>query len=359
MKKINIFIVLLFLYSNTFTSVFAQKDSTDNKNLQITGFPSIGYNNSFGVQLGAMGMMIFNINKSDTISPPSSLNAMGFYTGNKTWFGLLAQRLYFQQDNWRAVWAVRSGNINFQTFVDELPSSSGLYIDYNTKSKFAYGALSHKVAERLYAGLSFSYHHVNTTFYFDEPFHFERDSAKNLVGIGIPFEYDSRDYIFNPSKGIYAKLRTVFNQDWVGSDLNFNTLDLEANYYLPLKENVTLANRLTAYTGLGEIPFEGQKVVGRNDIRGYTKGKYRGDQVYSLQSEYRYSFKNKFGVVGFAGLAAAFTSEKDKNKWSGILPGVGAGVRYKAIPARRINVGIDAAVGKEDWGVYFRIGEAF
>ncbi len=29
------------------------------------------------------------------------------------------------------------------------------------------------------------------------------------------------------------------------------------------------------------------------------------------------------------------------------------------IPSRNINVGIDGALGKEDWGIYFRIGEAF
>jgi hypothetical protein len=30
-----------------------------------------------------------------------------------------------------------------------------------------------------------------------------------------------------------------------------------------------------------------------------------------------------------------------------------------AIPSSKISVGIDVAAGKDDWGVYFRIGEAF
>ena len=37
----------------------------------------------------------------------------------------------------------------------------------------------------------------------------------------------------------------------------------------------------------------------------------------------------------------------------------GAGLRYLAIPSEQINVGIDLASGKEDWGIYFNITEAF
>jgi hypothetical protein len=47
------------------------------------------------------------------------------------------------------------------------------------------------------------------------------------------------------------------------------------------------------------------------------------------------------------------------DNYSGLLPSAGAGIRFKAIPSRNINIGIDAAIGKEDWGIYFRIGEAF
>ena len=41
------------------------------------------------------------------------------------------------------------------------------------------------------------------------------------------------------------------------------------------------------------------------------------------------------------------------------LPGGGFGIRYMLIEKMRINIGIDAALGKDDWGVYFRIGESF
>ena len=107
-----------------------------------------------------------------------------------------------------------------------------------------------------------------------------------------------------------------------------------------------------------QIPFNGQNTVGRDDLRGYSNGKYRANQVYNIQSEYRWNFYKKWGMVTFGGLAIATDNFKGYN-YSGLLPSLGAGLRFLAIPKRKINVGIDLAVGKGDWGVYFRIGEAF
>jgi outer membrane translocation and assembly module TamA len=107
-----------------------------------------------------------------------------------------------------------------------------------------------------------------------------------------------------------------------------------------------------------DVPFSGKNVIGRDDLRGYTNGKHRANQVYDIQSEYRWNFYKKWGMVAFTGLALATDNWKGDN-YSGVLPSAGAGLRYKVIPKRGINIGLEAAVGKEDWGVYFRIGETF
>jgi hemolysin activation/secretion protein len=109
----------------------------------------------------------------------------------------------------------------------------------------------------------------------------------------------------------------------------------------------------------GNVPFQAQAIVGRDDIRGYSQGQFSGNQVYALQSEYRWMFNNsRFGMVGFAGVATAVQSISDIFK-SELLPGVGAGIRYRLIPALKINIGVDAGVGKGDYSITFRIGEAF
>ena len=49
-------------------------------------------------------------------------------------------------------------------------------------------------------------------------------------------------------------------------------------------------------------------------------------------------------------------NEDDDGK---LLPGVGAGLRFTVDTETHMNVGMDIAVGLEDWGIYFRFGEAF
>ena len=63
-------------------------------------------------------------------------------------------------------------------------------------------------------------------------------------------------------------------------------------------------------------------------------------------------------MVAFGGVAVA-TDDFQGTNYSGLLPAIGVGVRFKAIKSKNINIGIDVAKGVNDWGLYFRIGEAF
>jgi outer membrane protein assembly factor BamA len=354
-KSIALFI-LLFL---TIHVLFAESDTTQTKRVRFTGIPTIGYNQSYGLQLGAIGMMLFKVNQEDTISPPSSLNVIGYITTNKSWFGIAFQRLYFNQDNWRILWGLGLGDNNFQFYTEDLPDMGGVYIDFTTSTFFGFASVSRRVYDKFYMGLMVGANKLNTEYYLENLVGFNPDSLKQLVGWGIPLAYDTRDNQFNPSEGFNINLRTNFNQKWLGSDLDFSNLTFEFNYYKQITTRGLLASRATMYTGLGDVPFEGQRVVGRGDIRGYTKGKYRGDQLYTAQVEYRHSFPKRFGFVAFFGLAGVVNNLSEDNKWSGLLPGGGVGIRFLAIKEHKINIGIDAAVGKGDQGIYFRLGEAF
>lgn len=119
-----------------------------------------------------------------------------------------------------------------------------------------------------------------------------------------------------------------------------------------------LALRFAGKFGLGSIAFEQQVTLGGRDIRGYSEGKYRGDGLVAAQGEYRYNFKNKLGMVGFFGLGTIYGSDTESFDWK-TYSGGGVGIQYRAFKTVKFNIGLDAAMGKDDWGLYFRIGEAF
>lgn len=63
-------------------------------------------------------------------------------------------------------------------------------------------------------------------------------------------------------------------------------------------------------------------------------------------------------MLGFVGVASAVETIAEIPK-DQLLPSIGLGFRYLLIEKERINIGVDFAVGKCDWGIYFRIGESF
>ncbi len=122
--------------------------------------------------------------------------------------------------------------------------------------------------------------------------------------------------------------------------------------------NNILAFRGHAKFGLGALNFERQVVIGGKDIRGYSDGKYRGDGIFALQGEYRLNFNNHMGIVGFLGAATIFGSTNEEFNGK-LYPGIGMGYRYTIFKEDNFNIGLDGALGKDDWGIYFRIGESF
>ncbi len=342
----------------------AQEDSTakNEKRVRYAALPIISYNRSFGMQFGIMGNGYFNACRNDTVSPASSAGIVLSMFTNKTYFIGSFNRFYLDSDRWRTKFGLGYGNINFQAyfdFPDGLPTAEndhlGEYVDYKTDMAFVYAEGMRLVAGRLYLGLRLTYSYLNTVFDSDTI----PSETLNLFGFGLAGEYDNRDNVFNPHRGMNAKIKTFSFFKALGSSETYQRISLEYNQYFALGNKSTLLGRFYGSISLGKhIPFNGKTVVGRDDIRGYTQGKYRGNQVYDLQVAYRLNFHKKWGMVTFAAVAVAVDDIHGTNS-SGLLPGAGAGIRFRAIPSRNINIGIDAAVGKDDWGVYFRIGEAF
>lgn len=328
------------------------QDSTAHKKkrkLNITGIPILSYNSSYGTIIGLNGMGFFNMNSKDTISPASQVGIGGGYTANHSWFGAGFAQLYFKEDRWRITAAAGLSSINFQYFEAAVDGGEGDFVDYGNVTHFAILKIMRQVVPHFYAGGLVKLQHSETEFEVST----DSTEVTNAHGLGASLLYDTRNNVYYPVKGWKASISYLINPTWMGSDEEFQSIRAYANYYWYMNKKMVLASRASAFLGLGNVPFTGQHTVGGKDIRGYSDGKYRGDQVLAIQSEYRWTFYKRWGAVGFFGVA--FTQKPS----SGALPGGGAGLRFRAIPSRNINIGVDYAVGKGDNGIYFRIGEAF
>jgi len=357
------FIILFFIFFIQAPSFAQESDSTEiqtenpdstkisfwkKHNVKFAAMPMVNYDPSLGWNMAALTNTFFSVSPSDTISPLSMVGAMLGYTTNKTWYWAIATKLYFNKDNYRATIAYGDASVNFQ-YYDEI----GGFIDFNSLHDFFLVELQRRVYKRWYLGLRYVNRKTTTTFD-GQP----SGDQENMSNLGFVVSHDSRDFIYNPHQGDYLNLKTGHYRDFIGSDFDFNTYDFDYTKFFPISDGKTVAARVTALIATGDVPFQGQNVVGREDIRGYTDGKHRANQVYDIQCEYRWNFYKKWGMVAFGGVAVAVDSPSEIS-WDGLLPAVGVGLRFMVIPSEKINIGIDIAKGIDDWGIYFRIGEVF
>ena len=348
------------LYAQQEDSTAIQTENTDSTevsfwkkhNVNFAAMPMINYDPSFEWNLAALVNAFFRVTPSDTISPLSMAGGMIGYTTNGTWYWALYTKMYLDRDNYRATIAYGDASVNFQ-YYEELVQQ---YIEFNSFNNLLLLELQRRVYNRWYLGLRYVNRKVKTRYEIEDQ-EGEPDT-QNISNIGFIVSHDTRDFIYNPYHGDYMNFRTKYFRDQWGSDFNFTQYEFDFTKFFYVDDTRVVAGRFTALVATGDVPFEGQYVVGREDIRGYTKGQHRGEQLYDLQGEYRWNFYNKWGMVAF-GAIATVVDKLDELSFKGLLPGVGVGIRYMAVPSEKINIGIDVAVGKDDWGLYFRIGEVF
>ncbi|WCT11909.1 BamA/TamA family outer membrane protein [Mucilaginibacter jinjuensis] len=350
----------LLCFTFCYTCVFCQTrtDSLPNpkkeeKKVELRVMPYLSYNRNLKAMVGAIPMMMYKLNGKDTVSPKSLSGMTGIYTTNNSYFVSLFNKWYFAEDRWRLKLFALTGNKNSQFFVDDIDVPD--FYNYGTKTTVISVGVQRKIIKALYGGLSYTYAHYNTV-YQDS---IAPASTSHTNGLVLNLLYDTRNTVYYPTKGDKINVGWTTYPTWFGNAVEANKVSLEYDKYFPARANHDVfAARLLGKFGLGNISFEQQVTLGNNDIRGYSEGKYRGDGLMDIQGEYRFNFGKKMGLVGFAGLATIYGSDTPSFNWK-LYPGVGVGYRYNAFKSSKFNVGLDGAVGKGDYGIYFRIGEAF
>jgi hypothetical protein len=321
---------------------------------KFVGIPLINYNRNIEFIIGGFAGLYYPISSTDSISPPSFSGLAAMYSTNGTGAVVGFTRMYLVEDFLRIKSAGGAGRINFQYFNQDL-GIDGAFVNYTSTAGFFVLAPLLRVARDWYFGPDYTYLNVATVFQ-DVPV---ADERRTYSSLGVSGEYDTRPSKTYPMSGFFCTARLRRYAEWLSSASEYTKMKIEVNRYMSLDTSSVLALRGCIEAALGAVPFEAQTVVGAGkDIRGYSNGKYRGDQVYSIQGEYRWNFAPPFGAVGFLGFSLP-VMQGEPVSFSQILPGIGAGFRYMMVEEIHANVGVDVAVGRDDWGLYFRIAEAF
>jgi hypothetical protein len=245
---------------------------------------------------------------------------------------------------------------------------------------------SFKITEGLYAGLGYNFdgyykivdeklrlnpgdslitsHYAYSKVYgFNPTSYYTSDLNINLL-------YDTRDNMINPYKGIYAMVSWRGGMKFLGNKDFSSFFQCEWRSFHPLSKSNP--RHLLAFWLLGNfsppgdfpyliLPATAYDQRSRS-ARGYTQGRYRGNNLVYGESEYRFPISKRTGILGgvlFVNATTANNTAQSLKLFQSVRPGYGFGLRIMADKKSRTNLAVDYGFGNRSSGFYLAASEVF
>ncbi|MEI7499264.1 MAG: BamA/TamA family outer membrane protein [Bacteroidota bacterium] len=342
------------------------------KKIDFTVVPGPVYNSSTRLGFAVIPMLVYNLDKADTTSPPSSTSALFYFDFFGSWMVATKQNFYWDHNKWRAIITLGYGELNSKFFglgKDSIviSNNSDNYVWMSDQTLFITATCYRKIVGGFYGGLEYAYFNITQQ---------GKDSAASevmrnnsvLVGHDIQstlsptFVWDDRNNLFWTTKGYYAELNFINSNNLLFSSRNFLVIEAFVNgYHCLSKKNdrLSLAWRFYIQGSWGDVPYNLLANYGQGDnFRGYTGGKYVNRSKMNLQAELRYDIWKFITISGFVGSGKVFGNIADfgKSVW---LPSAGIGLYLNVIPSRNLRAYINFAIARQDYGVYVGLGQSF
>ncbi|WP_075590501.1 BamA/TamA family outer membrane protein [Labilibacter marinus] len=416
MKKVSVlFIVASFLLGAINLSAQADEEEKKTpkeekekkeKKVSLIPLPVIAVNPTNGLMYGvAPGASWFMGDKSNT-SISSGLGTI-IYTTNKQLILTAKTNVFLSGDKWNILSDWRYFMTSQPTFgLGTGPNSNkvihdGFEYDDNQFSKKIETAQQmefnfirlHQTAlrkhqdTRLFYGLGYHYDYhfdikdnlldiesdppVLTSHYLYQEHQGFSQTEYTTSGVSFNLLFDSRDNAINPYSGRYAFVNLRVNPEFLGSDQSSSILWAEYRDYIHFDQERPrhLLGFWTYgwFVTSGKVPYLDLPAVGwdqfGNSGRAYTQGRFRGEDIWYGETEYRFPLqKNKetLGGVVFVNGTTASSRTNDINLFDYLDVGYGAGLRVMINKKSRTNLTLDYAWGNHGAkGFYLGLNEKF
>ena len=171
--------------------------------------------------------------------------------------------------------------------------------------------------------------------------------------------YDSRDNIYEPTRGRRISYTAQWAGHGLGGDFDFYKFTAETRMYKKLGAKNVLAFRARGGFIQGDAPYSQLFTLGGADsLRGYEDDQFRGKYMYNATLEFRFPIVKKVSGVLFTDIGDAWDAPNVSwyNSKKTFNYGVGAGVRITT-PIGPVK--LDYGVGKHKNKFHFSFGTQF
>lgn len=328
--------------------------------------PAIGYG-------GGLNLMFLHDSLGSTLerkSPPSISGVAAIGTENGTLLAAAYHLGFWKEDNIRTTTFLGSLDMNIDFYLRDIG------IDTNLKGYVAYQELMFRMGEsNFFLGGNYLYLDIESK---------KNSEALPLIdplftqqfkmgALGALLQYDTRDTIFTPSQGLFAKATLRRFDENFGGDENFWQYGAKAFYFHPLMDNMILGLRVegeAVHASKGDrIPYVSKPFI---NMRGISAMRYQGEKMLLGEMQLRWEFIERWNMVFFAGAGKVFGDEYKFAPGTGAVEekinfwdapahvAGGVGFRYEVARKYGLWAGLDLATNEEnDFSFYITVGSAW
>lgn len=346
-----------------------EKDTT--RKASFMPVPVLGYSQEIGFEFGLGALYSLYLDRKDTLNRSSNFAGTASYSTKKTYNLSLKGDAWTKGNLYHLIGEIRLRKTPFNFYgignetgqVDE-----DRIVQQQIKAAFDVEKMLFKSA---YTGISLGFENYRFTdnvsggIFSTSPQIIDRDGGQVLY-LGVSQSYDTRNSNNYPTKGFFGRISYQYAPNLFGGE-NFNgsLIKLNARNFWSILPKLVIGVQGLYYTTQGKkTPFYLLNQLGNDGMmRGYYGGRFRDDNIVAAQTELRYRFSNRFGIVAFAGAGKVFAN--NNFTLDNLKPNYGLGGRYFFDPAKGLSVRLDYGIGekraREDRqkGFYISLAEAF
>lgn len=354
-------------FAQSFKENFIDKED---KALDISGFlnsragflpvpiiitePAVGYG-------GGLGLVFFHDKKNNKTRTAGNLPQImtvvaGTLTENGTWLAIVGHQGSYLKDRIRYTGAIGyvAPKLSFY--------NTGIFgierkFNFSMEGLFIFQEFLFRINKKVpfFSGLNYIYFNSNVKFETGIPIPELEELTKetNTGGLNLALSFDKKNNHFTPTKGYFTAFEVGRFDEIFGGENNYWNFTNRTYFYLPIiKDKLFSGFRFNQQSKWGNVPFYGLPFI---SMRGIPIMRYQGYHVSVFETEWRWQLYKRWSLVGFIG--TGFTaSDFDKYRIDEGKTAGGGGFRYYLAKDFGMHVGIDVAVGPDDWAWYITIG---
>lgn len=172
-----------------------------------------------------------------------------------------------------------------------------------------------------------------------------------ILSLGFELQYDTRDYIYNPTSGIFYKNDYFYGRKKIyllSQSISVQRYGLDLEFYKSiLPKQVIMLSIHGKQVNSSRIEISDMyRLGGTNTLRGYRENQFLGSRIYWSNFEYRFLLASRSFFYGFFDMGYYYRKIPEANeKAEAFKLGYGIGIRVRTTLG---TIGISLALGKGD-----------